>query len=570
MKQRMIAILLALALLLCCACQKTPAQAASGPAEPAPSKSLPSASAASAAAEPSPAAAEIDWQGTQQDLLDWLAGDWVMLPGGDVLSQQPTIWLTVDPAQQRMVFADTESSEHVGASFTIDPLFTEMPANDLLCLKFDEATEGALSGYSNAEILNTRVDLQVIPGIANGREMIALREIGNGDSMFAYGILDYDRQANDTCWIFERMIGAQPETFTDAENEALRKKNESFFAWRWFDSGDFCCLQPLESLEYEEEWYDGEMLPAVCYALPKGKTALKAPLYPVAEALKDPDAPPALRIVLPGLVRVTTDSTGTITAMEGLPYLIYGLYSPHEMNGAPDVDRDPAIFGETDRRLLGTWYEADGADEFLISPADPQTGGYELTLFSGGEDILHAFANLEDGGLRINQGTVDNRFGLTGKVEETDDGVRLVVTDSPSDRLAAGTYDFFPLNGGPQIMNGAGPDERDPKLYDATDAIYLGAWESESPRALLEIKPAPPPAGGYELVLSISGNEMAQAYAHAVDGTLVVNQGTIMNSYDFGGTVEKTADGIRFTVTESAFGPIRPGTSWDLVGVAAG
>ena len=100
--------------------------------------------------------------------------------------------------------------------------------------------------------------------------------------------------------------------------------------------------------------------------------------------------------------------------------------------------------------------------------------------------------------------------------------------------------------------------------------VFLGVWECESPSAQLEIIEASPQAGGYAMTLFIRGSEMAHAYANPDGDTLVVNRGTIMGSYDFGGTVERTAEGIRFTVTESEFGPVRPGTSWDLVSAAVG
>jgi len=421
MRRQALAILLAAMLLLACgACKKAPVQASEGAAQPA--------KASGSAPDAAPA--------TQRELLDWLAGDWTLLTGGDLLGGDlPVLTLTFESGRQNLYFTLGDTPEHAGAAFTFETLFERIGTDDLLHLEIDEVTEDVSQDADT--LLGTTCDLQLLTARVADTDVLALREIGNDDSLLAMVLLGYERMAGDSFWVFARVTQEKPTPPDEAQYDAIRKKGETFYAVRWLDFGDICYLQALDAAAYEEDWY-GEMLPAVCYALSADENALVATMYPVPGGADDTGAPPP-RAYLPALVRVTTDEDGAVVAQEDLPYLGYGIYLQEEMNGAGSDERDPAVYAETDAAFLGKWVCASPKAQLIVSEAGAQTGGYALTLSMGFADVAQAYANIDGEGLSINQGSIMERYGFGGTLRQTANGILFTVTESEFGPITAGT-----------------------------------------------------------------------------------------------------------------------------------
>ena len=103
---------------------------------------------------------------------------------------------------------------------------------------------------------------------------------------------------------------------------------------------------------------------------------------------------------------------------------------------------------------------------------------------------------------------------------------------------------------------------RDDSRYDATDAVFLGEWIADDSSSI-KITEADPQTGGYYAEISIYRLTQMEAYLN-IDGTsLSINQG-FAGDDRIGGTIESTAKGIRFTVTESEFDPLEVGTVFEF------
>jgi len=112
--------------------------------------------------------------------------------------------------------------------------------------------------------------------------------------------------------------------------------------------------------------------------------------------------------------------------------------------------------------------------------------------------------------------------------------------------------------------NGAGPDVRDPKYYEAMDKIFLGTWECANDlHSKLTIKEANPQTGGYYTDFFFYRLAHADGYANISGDKLSINQGSVNDDQNFRGIFEKTQKGIRFTVTESGFDYLKPGDMFE-------
>ena len=131
------------------------------------------------------------------------------------------------------------------------------------------------------------------------------------------------------------------------------------------------------------------------------------------------------------------------------------------------------------------------------------------------------------------------------------------IPDSDKGNLPYGTGTAMSVEG----PNGAGPDVRDPKYYEATDKVFLGTWEcTNDMNSKLTIKEANPQTGDYYADFFFYRLAHADGYANIAEGNkLSINQGSVNDDQNFRGIFEKTQNGIRFTVTESGFNYLRPG-----------
>ena len=116
----------------------------------------------------------------------------------------------------------------------------------------------------------------------------------------------------------------------------------------------------------------------------------------------------------------------------------------------------------------------------------------------------------------------------------------------------------------PSGPNGAGPDVRDPKYYEATDKVFLGTWECTNDlNSRLTIKEAHPQTGGYYADFFFYRLAHADGYANISGDKLSINQGYVNDDQKFRGIFEKSQNGIRFIVTESGFNYLKPGDTFE-------
>ena len=111
-------------------------------------------------------------------------------------------------------------------------------------------------------------------------------------------------------------------------------------------------------------------------------------------------------------------------------------------------------------------------------------------------------------------------------------------------------------------------DVRDSARFGATDKLFLGKWKRDNPNApkdpsSITVKEANPQTGGYYVELFFYRIANAEGYA-VIDGNkLSINQGSVNGRPPFRGTIEKTNNGIRLTVTESSLEYIKPGSVYE-------
>lgn len=105
--------------------------------------------------------------------------------------------------------------------------------------------------------------------------------------------------------------------------------------------------------------------------------------------------------------------------------------------GAPNVKRLDKDYGQTDSEFLGDWVMlGQGASTLKIEQADPQVGGYAISMYFLYLTNINGYANQSQDGLYINQADSENivlgneQFSINGKLEKTDEGIRFTVTNS--------------------------------------------------------------------------------------------------------------------------------------------
>ncbi len=129
------------------------------------------------------------------------------------------------------------------------------------------------------------------------------------------------------------------------------------------------------------------------------------------------------------LVEVDTDANGEITSLTVYEKTVQG-YFGITASGAPDVARDPAIYQATDERFLGEWNDGGRQETISILPADPQTGGYSVTIGFYRIGEAECYANIDGDRLSINQGFINEKpIGGVLEINEQGDLV-LTITES--------------------------------------------------------------------------------------------------------------------------------------------
>ncbi|MBQ7534977.1 MAG: hypothetical protein IJT43_05080 [Stomatobaculum sp.] len=349
------------------------------------------------------AGGEASWQeaypnglSEEADVLSYLKGTWCFLNNGDIygLQDRPEKSISFFPEERKVLFTKDHGDQYVEAGLALDRLNTGSGQfGTLIRVTPKEVSEGfSASGMS---FTGYDVDFQVVTANVMGEEILALREIGNGDSELGYQGLGYDWQSSDDFWIFERMDYArEAEDFrpTAEQNAAMRLYGKTFYAFSWYQYEGSCFLQEMDAKEEELEWYM-DRLPMISYQYPANGHAMTAVRYEFSEELQKARTGegmlPDVRAFMPQFVRVTTNEKGEITELENMVYLSLGLYLSPETakqyfgetlgGGAAESAAEAETAGNTDSAaaLLKVDYAENGlaaysaCDEFTADAGDP-------------------------------------------------------------------------------------------------------------------------------------------------------------------------------------------------------
>ncbi|MBQ6221287.1 MAG: hypothetical protein IJJ44_01555 [Solobacterium sp.] len=259
-----------------------------------------------------------DGLNNKQDLFTHLEGTWN--------SCYPVI--PEDLLDRKLTFKDgtvtlthVYADEYVTSTMDVRSMFeewTDIP--DLLYITPEETSSGFLPDGSALPEQVTA--FQVLTSHVKGKDLLALREIGNGGSLYADEGLNYNAATSDMFWIFERDDEEllQP---SDTQYADMRNAEKEFTAFLWSQDGNTCYLQEVTSQVVKEVLYGPEEY-VVYYRYPAGGHALTAVPYEYAGS--------AVKISYAGdgpyLVKVRTGQDGRITSIVRLNYLIYGRYQP--------------------------------------------------------------------------------------------------------------------------------------------------------------------------------------------------------------------------------------------------
>ena len=117
----------------------------------------------------------------------------------------------------------------------------------------------------------------------------------------------------------------------------------------------------------------------------------------------------------------------------------------------------------------------------------------------------------------------------------------------------------------------ASSNMRDPASSESMDKMFLGKWSGLKPGSqntktpnTITITKSNSQTGGYEVELFFYRIANAKGYANIDGNKLSINQGDIMGQ-KFRGSIEKTNNGIRLTVTESGFQYVKPGSVYEYI-----
>ncbi|MCR4609201.1 MAG: hypothetical protein K5750_05835 [Eubacterium sp.] len=261
---------------------------------------------------------------TESKMRDYLHGVWRMVPSGNPNSTNPGSAILWDKGSNFIELTRDDNDVYIYAYTKFDGLFGDgKDITNYFELQIDYA-----SG-SDTNIVDSRANIQIMTTVCARGKIFAIRETGNGESAFAAYGLDYERTAWDYMWVFKYTGDAGDDASQDnnivlskQQSDSLLKKGQSFYAFKWFDSGDQVILQPVDVTETTDDWY-GEELHALSYVMSKEANSIYAPTYDIkgAESLANSGG------YAPCLCYVTTDSDGKITEIKNFSYLGYGYYN---------------------------------------------------------------------------------------------------------------------------------------------------------------------------------------------------------------------------------------------------
>ncbi len=433
---------------------------------------------------------------TYNDMKDYLSGEWRMLKYGAIYGETgKDIRLTIEG--ELLKISDEETGRFGAAAYALGTDFGEDQKAwmTMTVFPFDASDEVKNApGYSDE-----RIKMQIILTTVEDMDVLAVRELGNTDSVFSVKLLGNDTASNDRLWIFERE--SKNPQMTQSENDAARLSGKEFYGIVWYDDYGILYIQEITAFPYIDHLF-GDNAECITYTYANGPRNMYAVQYDVIGDISADDFPADhLEYYKPAVSKITVDASGRISEVKNLEYVGYGVYLtgnkgteatptptptppsstatpssstadassdynpgtafPHGA-GAPyfpssDVNpgytapegaggdfRDPAEFYNADDVFLGTWKIEDSLyDRLYVEEASPQVGGYRIKFHFEGIGDAEGYGNIvSDHALYINYiETEGKRFN--GYLSETDGRVTLIVTYSEWGYLLNGSEIYY-------------------------------------------------------------------------------------------------------------------------------
>ena len=382
---------------------------------------------------------------SSEDLKYFLNGTWYLIPNGALPgTAEAFAALSFDSGTSKAELTILiEERPTVYMEFSTGKLFDMADATEDL-IYFDVKDASEMVRKNSPLTLDSHNQFQILTCRCMEEDYIAIREVGNGTSSFAFDILSHENMSLDGFWIFVRDGGTRSSVFTDETyGNKARSKNGYFFALRWLDTDGSCYLTSV-NVEVHEDTFWEDKVKTLRYTYQINKRSLIAVRY----ELTDPGAYERDTMIAPQLVEVTTDASGKIIDILDHPYYSYGVYSPEiDMRGNYEEYRDPEIYGFTDETYLGSWKgKEDPSMSLTVSEASLQTGGYkfEMWLYDGdGYVLAECYANIFEGDLYVNQGHINGSYDFEGVLLNGEIGIKFNVTNSGWGGIQAGQTFFF-------------------------------------------------------------------------------------------------------------------------------
>lgn len=426
---------------------------------------------------------------TYNDMKAYLGGDWRMLKFGAIYGETgKDIWLSIEG--DLLKITDEDSGRYGSAAYTLGNDFGEdhKAWTTMTLIPYDASDDvKSTSGFADEQ-----VRLQIILATVEDTDILAVRELGNGDAIFTGKLFGGANTANDRFWIFERE--SKNPQLTQSENDSARLAGKDFYGIVWYDDYGILYIQEITAFPYTDPLF-GDEAECITYTYANGARNMYAVQYDVIGDISPDDFPAGhIEYYTPSVAKITVDSSGRVSEIKRFEYMGYGVYLigtktpaptpapapakpstpststapspsseynpgtafPHgagapyfpestaSPEGAGTDFRDPKEFYKTDDLFLGTWKIEDSLyDRLYIEEASPQTGGYKVKFHFEGIGDAEGYANiLSEHGLYINNiETSDKKFN--GYLTEENGRITFTVSYSEWGYLLNGSEIYY-------------------------------------------------------------------------------------------------------------------------------
>lgn len=446
---------------------------------------------------------------TYNDMKAYLGGEWRMLEYGAIYGETgKDIKLTIEG--DLLKITNEETGSFGSASYVLGTDFGEdhRAWMNMTVIPYSVSDDVKKTpGYSDSQI-----DMQIIVSTIEDMDILAVRELGNGDTVFSGQLLGYEHTANDRFWIFERE--SKNLQMTQSQNDAARLSDKDFYGIIWYDDYGILYIQEIKAFPYIDNLF-GDNAECITYTYSDSARNMYAVQYDVIGDISADDFPADhLEYYKPAVSKITVDASGRVSDVRRLEYVGYGVY------------------------LTGTGPAPSSSTATNVSPSSEYNPG---TAFPHGAGAMY----YPDSSSEYNPGTA-----------------------FPHGAGAMYYPDSSYSADGPE---GGGGDYRDPVEFYKTDDLFLGTWKIEdSLYDRLYIEEASPQTGGYKVKFHFEGVGDAEGYANILSEHCLYINNIETSDKHFNGYLSESDGRITFSVSYSSWGYLINGSDLYYVSAAKG